>query len=64
MRGQIVRLDAKREIDETGACVEKTDRLGERIRAASLMVIDAGNSLGTEKAVWKTVVKLFWKSKG
>lgn len=48
------------QLDEACACGEKTRR-GEAMPTASLMVLEAGNSVGEETAVSEAAVQHVWK---
>lgn len=55
--GQLVLLDAGREMGQSCVCEEKTGEEGKAMQSASLMVLNAKNSLGEAEAVWVAVVR-------
>lgn len=50
MKGRLVLLGAGQKTGEAWACGEEGSEGGEAVQAESLIVLDAGNSLGKEKA--------------
>lgn len=61
MGGRLVLPGAAGEIDEACACGEKTAWRGKAMPGASLIVVDAGNSLGEEGPARKAAERHVWK---
>lgn len=55
--GRLVQLGGRPELGEACACEEKTGTGNEVMQAASLKVLDGGNSTGKEEEVWEAAVR-------
>lgn len=50
-------------MSEVCACGEETGGGVEAAPAASLMILETGNSLGEKRAIWKAALRLVWRGK-